>query len=86
MRGCRGRRKKLSSKGFFFSPCKKSIIFYNSASNPNAGSRDVLFNVEIPQKLNIICKTHTIRIMFSQNQENHFLLSLLFKSGITTFN
>ena len=33
MRGCRGRRKNLSSKGFFFSPCNKSVIFYNNTKN-----------------------------------------------------
>ena len=37
MRGCRGRRKEPykkaggTPKGFFFSPCNKSVIFYNTA-------------------------------------------------------
>ena len=36
MRGCRGRRKEPykkaggTPKGFFFSPCNKSVIFYNT--------------------------------------------------------
>ena len=39
MRGCRGRRKEPykkaggTPKGFFFSPCNKSVIFYNTANN-----------------------------------------------------
>ena len=55
MRGCRGRRKEPykkaggTPKGFFFSPCNKSVIFYNTAFF-NLKVRNNLYAAELPKE------------------------------------